>query len=153
MPLPTTEGLSEYVSGLAGRPVEVVAARARLAPGPGIFYAAYVDDDGKPGALALVDAGFAAYAGGALAMASCRGARAAVRAAELDPTLDDGFREVMNVCSALLNAPGATHYRLRDVTAEPPADFATILAAHSARGDWFVGVEGYGSGRFSILAS
>jgi hypothetical protein len=153
MQIPTTEGLSEYVAGLAGRPVEVVAARARLAPGPGIFYATYVDDAGRPGAVALVDAGFAAYAGGALAMASCRGARAAVRESELDPTLDDGFKEVMNVCAALLNAPGAAHYRLRAVTAEPPEDAAQILSGHSARGDWFVGVEGYGSGRFSILAS
>jgi hypothetical protein len=116
-----------------------------------VFCATYVDDQDRPGAVALVDAAFAAYAGGALALASCRGARVAVRAAELDPTLDDGFREVMNVLAALLNAPGATHYRLRAVTADPPDDVRALLDQPALRGDWFVGVEGYGSGRLSFL--
>ena len=151
MQMPTTAGIIEYVAGLSGRPVEAQEVRAKLAPGPGIFYATYIDDEDRPGAVALVDAAFAAYAGGALAMSSCRGARAAVRASELDPVLDDGFREVMNVFSALLNAPGATHFRLRAVTAEPPVDVEVILTSCTMRGDWFVGVEGYGSGRFSVL--
>ncbi len=152
MKMPTTAGIIEYVGGLAGRPVEAQEARARLVPGPGVFLATYIDDEGRPGAVALVDAAFAAYAGGALSLSSCRGARAAVRSAELDPVLDDGFREVMNVFAALLNAPGATHYRLRAVTAEPPDDVGPILASSAMRGDWFVGVEGYGSGRISFVA-
>lgn len=153
--LPTPKEIKDLLGGLLGREVTLTPTTP-MAPGSGSpkSVAVYVDQQLVVRAIVACDLELSAYAGAALGLVPPAGAAEAVEAGGLDPTLSENLYEVLNVVSAVFNAPGAVHVRLLDLhpagSPIPPAVHVRLVPL-GRREDLEVTVAGYGTGRLSVV--
>ncbi len=117
--------------------------------------AVFVNEAG-PGAIYLVDLELAAAWAASLVMMPAGLVKECLSEKTLLPGLSDNTFEVVNVASRLVNRAGGTHYRLREqvLPGQPlPEDAAGLLEEHTMRTDLQLTVEGYGSGKLTILVA
>jgi hypothetical protein len=153
--LPAAKDVKEMLSGLVGKPVSVSpGAPVTPAPDRPVSVAVYVHPDMSISALCLMDLGASAYTGGALALLPPGGCQDAVEEdGELTALQVEALHEVVNVLSALLNTPGATHSKLHKLYApgeDLPGDVQGLLAGFN-RIDLALEVPGYGKGAMSLV--
>jgi hypothetical protein len=131
-PLPNAKDVRELVMGLIGREVEVLTGGAMVDPTSqaGALVGVYVDNRLKLTALVILDVPLAAYVGAALGLVPARAAQDAA----YEETLTDVRLD-----------------RLYQPREPLPADIAQWVLAYVRRTDLDMSVEGYGSGRFSLL--
>ncbi len=110
----------------------------------------FVDNSGELIAVVLSDLPFAAFCGAAIAMLPPGGAEDAVDDNELTEMLVDAYGEVLNVLSRLFNLQDRPHCRYQSMDTAP-LEAAPLEASLSAR--FSVEVQGYGTGRLTLLAA
>jgi hypothetical protein len=116
----------------------------------------YVNAEGEVGALCLVDGPMVNRAGAALSMVPVVVAEESVKKERIADHLLENFREIVNIMSRLLNSSRTPHLRLSEVHTVPgelPPPVAALLVAPEFRRDFAVTIEGYGSGRLSLLVA
>ncbi|WP_448631347.1 hypothetical protein [Cellulomonas soli] len=155
-PLPNAKDVRELVMGLVGRDVEVLTGGGMVDPTSpsGALVGVYVDNRLTLTALVILDVPLAAYVGAALGLVPAAAAKDAAYEETLTDNLAENAGEVLNVMASLFNAEGAPHVRLDRLyqPREPlPADIAQWVLAYVRRTDLDVTIEGYGSGKFSLL--
>ena len=153
--LPDAKAVKDMLTGLVGKPVSVTpGAPVTPTPRSPVAVAVYVDPSMKVNALCVMDLGASAYTGAALALLPPGGAQDAVEEdGELTTMLTEALHEVVNVLSALFNAPGAPHSKLYKLYApgdDIPSDIACSLADFN-RIDLAIDVPGYGKGALSLV--
>jgi two-component system chemotaxis response regulator CheY len=116
--------------------------------------ARYVDADGRQVATSISEISFAAAAGAALSLTPAIDAVEWAAAGVLTEALAQNFNEVANVLANVAN-PGGVHCKLAEIVLladfERPPDHRRLLAAPKQL-NYEVTVEGYGSGRISLIA-
>ena len=68
----------------------------------------------------------------------------------------ENFQEIVNILAQLLNSPKTSHLRLSGVHVIPgdlPDGVSSLLAQPQFRRDFAVQIDGYGSGRISLLVN
>ena len=116
--------------------------------------AEYVTDDGCVQALCVCDIDLACYSGAALSMIPPGVALQGIRRHELEENLADNFREIMNVLASLLNTTGSPHLVFRSLALpkqEVSDDVKTLLLNPPTRIDLEIAIEGYGSGKATLV--
>ena len=153
--LPVPKEIRDLLGGLLDRAITLTPG-APLAPTPKnpCTIAVYVDDRLQVTSLIGFDLPLSAYAAAAIGLVPAAGAEAAVTEGVLDDTLRGNLYEVLNIAASLFNIDGATHVRLYDVhhvgVAVPPDILGRALTL-GRREDLSVDVQGYGSGRLSVV--
>ncbi len=156
-PAPIQEDVRDLLIDLLGRGVAVdkTTKLDMEADACGIL-GVYATDDGELAALTIVDGPLGARAGAALSMVPQTVADEAIKKNELTDTLVENIREVINIFARFLNSAKTPHVRLVNAVLLPNELEPKIKALHLApefRRDIVVQIEGYGSGRFSILVA
>lgn len=155
VPLPDAKEVRDMLSGLVGKPVNVLpGAPVTPTPDKPVSVAIYVDPQKAVTALCVMDLGASAYTGSALALLPPGGAQDAVEEdGELSGMQVEALYEVVNVLSALFNKEGARHSKLDALVApgdDIPGDVAGMLAAFN-RIDLAIEVPTYGKGALSLI--
>ena len=155
IPLPAAKDVRDMLTGLVGKPVNVLpGSPVTPAPERPVSVAVYVDPQMAVNALCLMDLGASAYTGGALALLPPGGCQDAVEEdGELTGMQVEALHEVVNVLSALFNTQGAPHSKLHKLYApgeEIPGDLAGMLAAFN-RVDLAIEIPTYGKGALSLV--
>lgn len=159
LPTPVRASIRDLLGDLVGKPVTVTAAETpmELDESQSCYAATYRFDDGRAAAVALYDLTAAAAMGAAIGSVSRADAEAAVaQHGGLAGDLDEFFREVANVMAKLLNSPTSPHVVLCEVDAVPGqirADVARVALRPAVRVDLGVQVEGFDSGRMTLLTA
>lgn len=177
IPLPIQESLRDFLADLLGRGVAaskieplrislpVVAPVADVHPDAEVVdvdddpeaqtLAVYVDDDGTPRAVVVVDLALGAAAGAALALVPAVMLEEVARTGKLPENLAENLHEVLNIFVSLLNSSATPHVGLRqtiELPSELDADVRAIVDAPARRRDFVVAIEGYGEGNMAVLA-
>jgi hypothetical protein len=153
--LPAAKDVRDMLAELLGKPV-TVSPGAPVTPTPTqpVSVAVYVDAGMAVTAICVLDLGASAYTAGALALLPPGGCQDAVEEDRaLTPLQAEALHEVVNVLSALLNTPGATHsklYKLYTPAEDLPGDIAGMLANFN-RIDLALEIPGYGKGGLSFV--
>jgi hypothetical protein len=155
--LPDAKTLKDALEQLYGRDVYVRPAKAIAVPKGAVGeVAVFRHDDDTLAALCIADLPFAASCGAALTMIPPPVVAEQLKAGAIADTVEENFREVMNVCSALLNPPGSRHVRLVEVvnqakTAPKPADALLPAAKDTLHVE--IEIDGYPTGHVTLLAA
>ncbi|HYH48983.1 MAG TPA: hypothetical protein VEG38_05490, partial [Acidimicrobiia bacterium] len=155
-PVPIQEDIRDLLMDLLGRGTAVDKVQPLLLDDdqPAVI-AEYRTDDGTVGAICLVDAEFAIRTAGALTMVPPAAVADTLRNGDVSESLEN-FREIVNILASLLNSPKTSHLRLGGVHVLPgemPDGVASLVARPEFRRDFAVQIEGYGSGRLSLLVN
>ncbi len=116
----------------------------------------YLDDDDKLAGLSVSDISLGNYAGAALSIVPSGQAEEGAKANTISEELFLNYREILNVAANLYPAGGGKHVRLTDVVyAKPKVDpeFVKLIRKPKARVDVSVSVDGYGTGRISMVSA
>ncbi len=154
-PLPTEEGISKLLSSLLSRPVTAAKGNVALVSDRKMVVALYRCDEGALRAVFLSDLDLAINAGSALSLFPPSIVAANLKRGELTEESFDNFKEILNVCTRLMNESMSLHLSLESVyapTQSPPDDVTSRLPLATARQDFNVQIEGYGSGNMAVLA-
>jgi len=155
MEFPAEEKISELLEMLLGKkigckPGRSLSPMARDIGAQGV----YVFDDGEIAALVLTDMGFSGTTGAALSMLNSSVAEQAMRSGELNDTLQENIREVLNIAASWFNGPYRPHVKFREQTVAPaplPDDAEGVLFDYERRLDIKIEVKGYPTGTISLL--
>ncbi len=154
-PVPSAFAIRELFEGMLGRDVEWEdGARVDFLDGAAV--ATYVDDFGNLRAVALADIPLTARAGSAIALMPQAGAESAVANGLISPAQFDNMAEILNVAASLFNKPDTAHLRLLESYAPRetlPAEVADLCLLQGSRIDGALTVQGYGSGRISVVVA
>ncbi len=154
-PAPIQEDVRDLLGDLLGRGVAVdKTTKLQMEEDVCGLLAVYATDGGDLAALAILDGPLAARAGAALSMVPQSVAEEAIKKNELTETLIENTREVVNIFARFLNSAKTPHVRLVNTVNLPSAFEDNVRALYLSpefRRDFVVQIEGYGSGRFSIL--
>ena len=151
--LPNIKDVRDMLTDLLGKDV-TMAPSTPVDPTQKVGIGVFTDDSTRTAAVAVADLKLAAYCGAAIGLVPAGGAEAAIEDGELPKSVGDNFTEVLNILSALFNAPGHPHLRLYAsyVPGEaPPSDVAALLRTPGGRLDLGVKVAGYGDGGLSFI--
>jgi hypothetical protein len=150
--VPTDATVREKLKFLYGNDLEVHGADAPDASEA--ICALYVRPDGNPGAVALCDIDFGAYAGASLSMLPVDVAKEAAATGDLPKVVMDNLHEIMNICVNLLMGDETPHLKLETVfrtVAELPEPALGLV--QGADGPSFkVDIPRYGSGVLRMLS-
>jgi hypothetical protein len=152
-PLPTRHAVRNSISDLIGRDVDLKDGVPPVSKTTNVV-AVYVTDRLATSALAIIDLECAARMGGALGMVPRISVDESIAARDLTPTLHDNCYEVLNVLSAVFNAPNAPHVRLYEMYGLKdalPGDVAALGAVAVSRMDVTLQIAGYWPGTLSIV--
>ncbi len=156
-PAPIQEDVRDLLGDLLGRGIAVdKTSRLQMEPDACGLLAVYATDAGEIAALAVIDGPLSARAGAALSMVPATVAEESVKKNELTETLVDNVREIVNIFARFLNSSKSPHVRLVNTLVLPeamPDPVRALYLAPEFRRDFAVQIEGYGSGRFSILVA
>jgi hypothetical protein len=156
-PLPGAEAVQKLFAGLLGRRVAVRASQPlRLKSRDPKTVAEYVTDQGCVKALCVCDMDLACYSGAALSMIPSGVALQGIRRHELEENLSDNFREIMNVLASLLNVAGSPHLLFHSLSLprqEVSEEVKALLSEPPTRIDLEIEIEGYGSGRATLVVA
>lgn len=155
-PVPIQEDIRDLLMDLLGRgaAVDKVTPLVLEEDQSGVI-AEYRTDDGSVGAVCLVDAEFAIRTAGALTMVPPAAVADTLRRGDLSDALEN-FGEIVNILAQLLNSPKTSHLRLAGVHVIPgdlPDGVSSLVARPQFRRDFAVQIDGYGSGRISLLVN
>ncbi len=156
-PLPESEAVQDLLAGLLGRGVVVreVKPQGLISLDPRTV-ATYIADDASLAALCTCDLTLACHAGAALSLIPPPAALESIRRTLIDEYIQDNLREVMNVAASWFNRDGFPHVKLRAVHMPKerlPDDVKTLLAEPAARQDLELDLEGYGSGKLTLVVA
>jgi hypothetical protein len=154
--VPQQEEVKKVLSSLFGKPVVVSRSAVLVRPPDEPFTAAlFTHQTGKVGAVAIADLPLTAYAGAGLTMFPSAAAENQIECGAVDEMVFENFREIMNVCAGLFNAPTAVHVKLTQLLRLPREKLAPEVEAFvkkpGARLDLTIQIPNYGSGRLSFL--
>ncbi|GMA35622.1 MULTISPECIES: hypothetical protein [Demequina] len=152
--VPTAFEVRELFEGMLGREVEWDGNAKRVDPLDGATVATYVDDLGNVLALALADVPLTARAGAAIGLLPQAIAEQAVESSLVTPVQYENAVEILNVAASLLNKPDSPHLRLREAFSPRetlPAEVSELALQQANRLDGALTIQGYGSGRISIV--
>lgn len=141
--------LASVLSALLDRPCRATL-RGRRPPPDAWVRGRYVDDAGEEVAVVVSNVEFAAFCAAAIAMLPVTGAEDAIETRALTESMRDAYGEVLNVLSRLFNARARGHCRWSEISEgkpNPPAFQPTVRASYE------VHIEGYGSGKVTLLAA
>jgi hypothetical protein len=116
--------------------------------------AIYTGSDGKIVGVCVCDLEFAAYAATALCLIPPATAKVSISSRQLELSLVDNLREIMNVCSQLFVAPDSGRITLHSVTLAGQCaseDAKRIVSAPSQKCGMKFSIEGYGNGKLSLV--
>lgn len=154
-PAPIQEDVRDLLGDLLGRGVAVdKTSKLEMEEDACGLLGVYATDDGDLAALTIIDGPLGARAGAALSMVPQTVADEAIKKNELTETLIDNVREIVNIFARFLNSAKTPHVRLVNTLVLPGAFEPNVRGLYLApefRRDFAVQIEGYGSGRFSIL--
>ena len=147
---PNEETVKDMLAALFGDNLEVTASES---PVQDSYAAVYVDADDTPGAVALCDPAFAAYAGAALSMMPPNGAKEAAESNDIPKTMFDNLHEVMNICTRLIIGESTPHLRLAKVCPAGETDAVDAIRETATRADFQVDIPRYGSGGLAFFVT
>lgn len=153
-PLPTAERISTLLGSLLSRSVTVEKESAVLVPNGKAIAALYTCHEGAFRAAFLSDLDLAINAGSALSLFPPAIVAKNLKRGELTEESFDNFKEILNVCTRLVRESMSLHLSLSGVflPTEPlPNDAASRFPLATARQDFIIQVEGYGSGKMAVL--
>lgn len=116
--------------------------------------AVYTEDSLEIRALLLLDLPLSAYLGAAIGLVPASGAAAAIEAGAIPDNIKDNVSEVLNIATSLFNVEHAPHVRLYSVHpagGEMPGHLQMMALTLGRREDMKIEIQGYGTGRFSIV--
>ena len=155
-PVPIQEDIRDLLMDLLGRGAAVdKVPPLELEEDQSAVIAEYCTDDGRVGAICLVDAEFAIRTAGALTLVPPAAVADNLRKGDVAESLEN-FREIVNILAQLLNSPKTSHLRLAGVHVVPgelPEGVSALVARPEFRRDFAVQIEGYGAGRISLLVN
>lgn len=152
--LPKPNDVSSLIADLTGRSTQFKPAK------PHAFgkefpelVAVYRTDTGALGATLACDLEFAASAGAALTMIPADVVKECASEGELTERLQENAHEVLNIAASLFNQPGFEHLVLAEVVLnkELPEPVSALMAKPALRADLEGAIEGYPTGKCSIL--
>jgi hypothetical protein len=159
IPLPIQEVLKDFFVDLLGKGAAASKAKEmKLNPDSDrkLVVSVWEDKWNRIGAICVAEQMMAAIAGAALVMAPASSLGDIEKSGELPENLLDNYNEVVNILSSVMNQTEAVHLRLKQTFQFPdeelPKDLWAVVEAPSNRRDFDLTVEGYGSGKLSILA-
>jgi len=162
IPLPIQESVRDFFVDLLGKGASVDKSVALTVTRPGgqdlsskLVVAVYVDKREDIKAICLADMLLAAASGAALVLTPASVLPEVEQAGELPDSLRENYQEVANILSSLLNTPSTPHLKLSEMKVLPedlPEEAWAIIENPGTRRDYTLTVEGYTSGRFSLLA-
>jgi len=156
-PAPIQEDVRDLLGDLLGRGIAVdKTSKLQMEEDACGLLAVYATDEGEIAALTVIDGPLSARAGAALSMVPATVAEESVKKNELTDTLVDNVREIVNIFARFLNSSKSPHVRLVNTLVLPdtmPDPVRALYLAPEFRRDFAVQIEGYGSGRFSILVA
>jgi two-component system chemotaxis response regulator CheY len=150
------KGVAKILQELINAPVQVV-------PGPKVVTAAgpvvsmtWADDQDVLRYAGVCELALAGILGAVMSVRPPAVVAEILRTKKLDPAMQPDSREVFNVLSRGFNDANSVHVRLQSITF-PPAPIlpacATLDRAPGSRLDYTVTVQGYGSGKLSLLST
>jgi hypothetical protein len=147
------ETVQELLEPLLGRKVMVRKPLPSEKPSPRTVTGIYCADDGSVQSLCTLDLGLGAHAAAALTLFPARFANEAIAKGELPESLLENLQEILNICAQFTNELSSRHVALREVSMAnrlPPDAAAALAKTPGLRLDLHIGIEGYGSGRFTL---
>ncbi|HSF26403.1 MAG TPA: hypothetical protein VLC50_02685 [Actinomycetes bacterium] len=154
--LPTPKDVRDTLADLLGRDVDVAPCEAVVPSNEApCTLAVFVDDAMTMSCVGVLDLPLSAWVGAAIGLVPAGGAADCVEVGELTPMVRDNLYEVLNVLSATLNKPGASHqklYAMHEPGSLPPTDVSSWAKVVVGRIDLAVTVAGYGSGRLGFVS-
>ncbi len=147
---PDENRIKDMLGALFGDNLEVATSES---PVQDSYAAVYVDADDTPGAVALCDPAFAAYAGAALSMMPPNGAKEAAESNDIPKTMFDNLHEVMNICTRLVIGESTPHLRLAKVCPSSETDAVDTIRETASRVDFQVDIPRYGSGGLAFIVT
>jgi hypothetical protein len=154
MTLPDRKQIKDVFEGLLGRGVAIGDGTPVVMDHPLPLVAAYVDDQQRLSAVALMDLSLAAHSGAALALLPKGGAETAVEDEALPVDLFENASEILNVLAAPLGEASGVHQRLFATYAPAdlvPANVLACAAMLGVREDVRLDIQGYGTGALSVV--
>lgn len=152
--VPTAFEIRELFEQMLGRDVEWDGDAKAVDVLDGASVAVYVNDIGAIVALGLADIPLTARGGSAIGLLPQNIAEQAVADELVTPAQFDNMAEILNVAASLLNKPDSEHLRLKE-TFSPretvPAPVAELALQQANRIDGGLTIQGYGSGRISMV--
>lgn len=155
--IPSTGELRQILTMLYGDTLELGSGEPGAADAGGkSVVAVYVNDENAPVSACVCDYRFAAFAGSALTKIPRGGAEDAAKSGDFSEMMLGNLREIMNICSRLFMYNSSPHLRLENVYTSPdavPEPVRAMVGASKGRGDFKVGIPGYGDGNLAFLAT
>lgn len=114
--------------------------------------AIYPNHQGNIAGLCIADIDLVHRAGAALCLIP---ADARLKAVKFDPALTENFQEILNICAQLFGGPEQQRISLAKVVLSAdarPENVTRLISSPAWRLDVKLTIEGYGSGRISVLA-
>ncbi|GEM_PF-597013 len=154
--VPETLEMGLQIGRLVGRTARVTESEGRNKFDDSCHVAYYVTREDELAGFCVVDLPLSGYLGGALAMIPEGTVQEEIDSGKLDPDLLEAYYEVANIMAALLCADGSPHVRLIGID-EAGKDFERTvfgtIVDPNRRMDIEVEVEGYGTGRMTLLTT
>lgn len=162
IPLPLIEAVKDFFGDLLGRGVALDKAQPALrVPNPGgdefatkFCISVYHDRRGQLAAVTVAELKLAAAASAALVLTPATVLPEVEKAADFVEDLRANYAEIGNIVAGLLNQGHKGHLKFTGLYVLPeelPEGVWPLLDAPGGRRDWTLQVEGYASGRFSVL--
>jgi hypothetical protein len=159
IPLPIQEALRDFFTDLLGKGAAADKAKelkVKMGEGaPELIVSVWEDKYGRVGALCISELMLAAIAGSALVLAPAAVLNDVEKERQLPENIADNYYEVVNILTSVLNTPNTPHLKLTQQYFHPvdelPDDVVRIIEMPGQRRDFDLTVEGYGSGKISIL--
>ncbi len=153
--LPAPMQIRELLTGMLDRDI-TMGPTSPFAPSPlhPATIAVYTEDSLEIRALLLLDLPLSAYLGAAIGLVPPGGAAAALEAGGLPDNIKENINEVLNIATSLFNVDNAPHVRLYAVHPagdEMPGHLQMMALTLGRREDMKIDIQGYGTGRFSIV--
>jgi hypothetical protein len=153
VPLPKPPELEKLLGSLLTRPVKVVKLDPGQAMSGAVVNALFATGEPVLQVLVRTDLTLAASLAAALSVVPFPVVREAVRAGQMDESLQDNFSEVMNVLSRFISGSGRA-FRLGSITCPPkplePGLAEAVKASDELR-EFTVDVPGYAAGRLDFV--
>lgn len=153
-PLPTAEQVRELVASLVGRDTTVQPGDPVVRSSGDAYVGIYASDTTDTAAVVALDLALAGVLGGALGMLPAQRVRDAIAMRSLPANAEENLAEVANIMAGMINSGGSAHVRMTSLVGpddDGPGLAMALTGAMGGRLDVQVEVEGYGSGRLSVV--
>ena len=153
VPLPKPPELEKLLGSLLMRPVKATKAEGEVAPAGLVATALFATEEPVLQVLVRTELRLAASLAAALSVVPLTAVKEAVKAGQMDESLQDNFSEVMNVLSRFISG-GGRPFRLGAVTCpplQPAAGLAEAVAGSDEKREIRIEVPGYDAGLLEFV--